>query len=229
MNVAQLRQLVAKLPGTWEAPHHDRLSFRVGTRIFATLKEDDGSLNILLPEEAARGRLRADASLAPVTWGKRLAGVGVALAEVSVGGIEGPLEEAWEIAAPEDVREIGSGRHRAMDELRRKLPTRAAERVGVRGAPPDLMRAFGPCAPPAQADVVVDFVATAKAVPAALKRCAGVLARGDRAWLAYPKGQGASSGLSRDVLRESASNHGLETVRLIAVDSTWSALRLEPR
>ena len=42
------------LPDTTEAPHHERTSFRVGGKIFATMPPDGASVNVLLDEEEAR-------------------------------------------------------------------------------------------------------------------------------------------------------------------------------
>ncbi len=46
-------------------------------------------------------------------------------------------------------------------------------------------------------------------------------------WVAYPKAGQLSTDLNRDVVREIAAGHGLDTVRQIAIDDTWSALRLK--
>ena len=40
MTPAGFRKLALSMPGAHEAPHFERLSFRVGTKIFATLKPD---------------------------------------------------------------------------------------------------------------------------------------------------------------------------------------------
>jgi hypothetical protein len=46
-------------------------------------------------------------------------------------------------------------------------------------------------------------------------------------WIAYPKAGKLGTDLNRDSLRESVLPHGLDTVRQVAVDDTWSAMRLK--
>jgi hypothetical protein len=48
-------------------------------------------------------------------------------------------------------------------------------------------------------------------------------------WFAYPKGtSGIKTDINRDILRETAEEHGVTTVTAVAIDDTWSALRLRP-
>jgi hypothetical protein len=54
-------------------------------------------------------------------------------------------------------------------------------------------------------------------------------ARDDRlAWIAYPKAGKLNTDLSRDVLARLALDRGIQPVRQIAIDETWSALRFRP-
>lgn len=48
------------------------------------------------------------------------------------------------------------------------------------------------------------------------------------AWLAYPKGGQLGTDINRDLLSADVAEWGLDTVRQIALDDTWSALRLRP-
>jgi hypothetical protein len=64
------RALALALPGTTEAPHHERRAFRV-KRIFATLPADERTMNLMLtPEEQAMFCRNSDA-FSPVNgaWG----------------------------------------------------------------------------------------------------------------------------------------------------------------
>lgn len=78
-------------------------------------------------------------------------------------------------------------------------------------------------APPA--DLVLVFVSTREEfldrVPAALPalKPLGLI------WVGYPKGR--NDGVNRDVLRELSHQLGLETIALVSIDDTWSALRLK--
>jgi hypothetical protein len=54
-------------------------------------------------------------------------------------------------------------------------------------------------------------------------------AREDRlAWIAYPKAGKLNTDLNRDVLRELVAEQGVQTVRQVAIDDVWSALRIRP-
>jgi hypothetical protein len=46
-------------------------------------------------------------------------------------------------------------------------------------------------------------------------------------WVSYPKAKAIPTDLNRDVVRETAHQVGLETVSQVAIDETWSALRLK--
>jgi len=52
-------------------------------------------------------------------------------------------------------------------------------------------------------------------------------ALGDRGllWVCYPKAKALGTDLSRDVVRQTVAEAGLQTVALVAVDEVWSALR----
>jgi hypothetical protein len=54
-------------------------------------------------------------------------------------------------------------------------------------------------------------------------------ARADRiAWLAYPKGGKRGTDLNRDILWNHMLGKGVQGVRQVAIDETWSALRFRP-
>ncbi|MFO0582677.1 MAG: hypothetical protein U0229_10410 [Anaeromyxobacter sp.] len=54
-------------------------------------------------------------------------------------------------------------------------------------------------------------------------------AREDRlAWVAYPKAGQLDTDLSRDVVWKHLAAQGIQPVRQIAIDATWSALRFRP-
>ena len=47
-------------------------------------------------------------------------------------------------------------------------------------------------------------------------------------WVSYPKGKAIPTDLNRDVVRVTLQQVGLQTVSQVAIDDTWSALRLKP-
>jgi hypothetical protein len=54
-------------------------------------------------------------------------------------------------------------------------------------------------------------------------------ARADRlAWIGYPKGGKLGTDLDRDRLAQGLASHGIQPVRQVSIDETWSALRFRP-
>jgi hypothetical protein len=77
-------------------------------------------------------------------------------------------------------------------------------------------------------DGVVAFVRTLSEVDA---KCGAVLkaAKADRlAWIAYPKAGQLGTDINRDILWRHLQAKGVQSVRQIAIDSVWSALRFRP-
>ena len=81
MTEDDVRRMALALPGTSEAPHHERTSFRVGGKIFATMPLDGDSVNVLLDEDEARAAAGESPEWVELLWwGRRLSGVRVDLA-----------------------------------------------------------------------------------------------------------------------------------------------------
>jgi hypothetical protein len=54
-------------------------------------------------------------------------------------------------------------------------------------------------------------------------------ARAERlAWIGYPKGGKLGTDLNRDRLAQALASHGIQPVRQVSIDGTWSALRFRP-
>jgi hypothetical protein len=101
----QARSLALALPEAVEQDHHGRPSFRVATKIFATLWDED-HMNVMLDEGGIRTAIHRDPkAFEEVWWGKRLAAVRVDLRRVDAGPLRDLLEEAWELKAPSRLRE----------------------------------------------------------------------------------------------------------------------------
>src|SRR3954469_1919026 len=91
-----VRRVALALPGATEAPHHERTSFRVGGKIFATMPRDGASLNVLLGEEDARAAAEeSPAWVELLWWGRRLSGVRIDLARADGDTLRQLLEDAW--------------------------------------------------------------------------------------------------------------------------------------
>jgi hypothetical protein len=96
----EARSLALSLPEAVEQDHHGRPSFRIGGKIFATLWSEE-RMNVMLDEDGIRTALfRAPAACEEVWWGKRLAAVGVTLAQAEAGFLQELLTDAWEQKAP---------------------------------------------------------------------------------------------------------------------------------
>jgi hypothetical protein len=116
-------------------------------------------------------------------------------------------------------------------ELASKLQIKPGTQVAVVAAPqggPDLSGLGPRAADPAQADAVLAF-ALMKADLATTASAAVDAARADRlAWIAYPKAGQLGTDLNRDSLARAAKELGVQPVRQVALDGTWSALRFRP-
>jgi hypothetical protein len=112
-----------------------------------------------------------------------------------------------------------------------KWQVKGGQRVFVVGLPPGVALDLGAVAPqvtdPADADVVIAFVLGHADLEVAAP--AVEAAREDRlAWVAYPKAGQLGTDLNRDTLNDALQEHGVQAVRQISVDATWSALRFRP-
>ncbi len=120
-------------------------------------------------------------------------------------------------------------------ELSGKLQIKAGMRVGSMNAPEIFAKKLSPLPEGAELSPVAPFdhltvfvnrkAEVERFAPGALKsvRKGGIL------WFAYPKkGSGARSDVSRDDGWETVKKAGWDVVSLIAVDSTWAALRFRP-
>jgi hypothetical protein len=111
--------------------------------------------------------------------------------------------------------------------LDKKLQLKGGQSIAVVGGPTQLELAAERAAPD-DADAVLVFAADR----AQLLQHLGDLkqaAEGDKlTWVAYPKEKRLDTDLNRDIVRSIANENGLDPVRQVAVDETWSALRLKP-
>jgi hypothetical protein len=78
------------------------------------------------------------------------------------------------------------------------------------------------------ADAVIAFIRDEAGLDT-VAQPAIVAALADRlAWIAYPKAGKLGTDLNRDILARLAENRGVQPVRQVAIDDTWSALRFRP-
>jgi hypothetical protein len=111
-------------------------------------------------------------------------------------------------------------------DLTGKLQIKAGQSVAVLNLPAGVtLPASG--AEAGAADAVIGFAATA----ADLGGLGPVIsaARADRlAWIGYPKGGKLGTDLNRDRLVLALTAEGIQPVRQVSIDETWSALRFRP-
>ncbi len=113
-----------------------------------------------------------------------------------------------------------------MSALDAKLQIRPGQRIAIVGPGPDVAVA-APRADATVADVVLVFARDRAALEAQLPVLAGVAGRSGTPWLAYPKARQLGTDLNRDIIRELVPAAGLDPVRQVSLDETWSALRLK--
>jgi len=109
-----------------------------------------------------------------------------------------------------------------------KLQIRPGQSVSVLKPPSDLAwQVESSAATPGTADVVIGFAVTKQD----LESLDAVFdaARADRlAWIGYPKGGKLGTDLNRDTLVGAVASKGVQPVRQVSIDETWSALRFRP-
>jgi hypothetical protein len=111
-----------------------------------------------------------------------------------------------------------------------KLQMRPDQSVSLVNAPADFDGgdlADHPDAPEATADLVLVFVSDAEELARLIGIVASAAARGALTWIAYPKAGRVGTDLNRDRVRGRVAEHGLDTVRQVALDEVWSALRVK--
>jgi hypothetical protein len=108
-----------------------------------------------------------------------------------------------------------------------RVPSELRSRLGV---PDDVRVADDPAvAGPAGAGFLLDFAMTQAEAEAQLTALEPLVGEKTVAWLVYPKGsKAAGHDLSRDTIWRFAQTIGLTLVASVAIDETWSAVRLKP-
>jgi hypothetical protein len=110
--------------------------------------------------------------------------------------------------------------------LDKKLQIKPGQSVAIIDCPIQLELAAA-LATPDIADSLVFFVHNSSELSQNLSKLSAAAQRHSLLWLAYPKAGQLNTDLNRDGIRKYAVEHGLDTVRQIAIDDTWSALRLK--
>jgi hypothetical protein len=113
-------------------------------------------------------------------------------------------------------------------DLTEKLQIKPGQPLAVLDPPPGVtLPASTAGAQPSAASAVIGFAARRDD----LDRLGAVIAAAlaDRvAWIGYPKGGKLGTDLNRDRFAQALAPHGIQPVRQISIDDTWSALRFRP-
>jgi len=126
------------------------------------------------------------------------------------------------------LRPPAGPRHAESVDVSGKLQLRPGQSVAVLNPPPGLvLPGVVAAASAADADAVVAFVVRQDDLGSAEQAVAA--ARADRlTWIGYPKGGQLGTDLNRDRLVAVLAGHGVQPVRQVSIDDTWSALRFRP-
>ena len=124
-------------------------------------------------------------------------------------------------------------------DIQTKLRLSGARRALLLGAPVGYLSALGSLPAGLRLEVAVqgeyDFVQAFVTKLSELERELPIILAAATTnallWLCYPKaGHGITTDLNRDIIRESVEGHTTwRCVTQVAIDATWSALRLRPR
>jgi hypothetical protein len=104
-SVKDLRRIALSLEGTTEAPHFDRVAFKVA-RIYVTLASDGRTANFMFtPDEQEFKCMMAPDAFIPVpnAWGKKGATTAT-LSKLKPAELKNALEMAWAHARPKKPR-----------------------------------------------------------------------------------------------------------------------------
>lgn len=99
MKLEQVRRFALSLPEAIEAPHHEASSFRVRGKIFATVPPDGAHLHLFVDPHEREAAVAAGVG-EPLSWGAKVVGLRIALAEASAPVVRGLLHAAWVAKAP---------------------------------------------------------------------------------------------------------------------------------
>lgn len=103
LSLDDARGIALSLPEAAEEPHHDRSSFRVNQKIFATLP-DRNHVNVMVDEaETAMAVAECPSGCEELWWGKRLRGVRVDLAHIDRELLTELLTDSWRRRAPKSL------------------------------------------------------------------------------------------------------------------------------
>jgi hypothetical protein len=107
LRVATIRKHALSLPEVTEQPHFDYTSFRVRGKIFATVPPDEEHVHVFVAEAHRKPFLAMYPQyIVELTWGKKVVGLRVALADAEPAVVKQLVSFAWQNKAPQSLRSI---------------------------------------------------------------------------------------------------------------------------
>jgi hypothetical protein len=113
-------------------------------------------------------------------------------------------------------------------KLQIKPGQRVAALAGTGDVPSVATPDANPPADPGAADAVVAFARNQAELGTVAVPAIEAARQGKLAWIAYPKAGQLGTDLNRDILASLLTAQGVQPVRQVAIDETWSALRFRP-
>jgi len=113
-------------------------------------------------------------------------------------------------------------------EIAAKLQLKTAQGIRVVDAPADLALEL-PMSDQSSAGAILVFVRSTDQLTRRLNDVRNAALADRLTWVAYPKAGRLGTDLNRDRLAVLLEGAGIRPVRQVALDETWSALRLRPR
>jgi hypothetical protein len=105
LKVAIIRKHALSLPEVTEQPHFDYTSFRVCGKIFATVPPDEKHVHVFVAEEHRKPfKAMYPQYIFELTWGKKIVGLRVALADAEPAVVKQLISFAWQNKAPKSLR-----------------------------------------------------------------------------------------------------------------------------
>ena len=113
-------------------------------------------------------------------------------------------------------------------DLTEKLQIKPGQSLAILNPPPGVTLPTSTSGgQPSTADAVIGF-AVHRGDLDQLGPVIGAARAGRLAWIGYPKGGKLGTDLNRDRLAQALASHGVQPVRQVSIDDTWSALRFRP-
>lgn len=101
MNIDEARDYALSLPEASEEPHFKYSSFRVRSKIFATVPPDEETLHVFVDEQRRELAIAMfPEAYEKLWWGKKVTGIKVLLSKADASDVKDLLYSAWKQKSP---------------------------------------------------------------------------------------------------------------------------------